>query len=385
MNVAELLFSLVRAALCGTTVDAKTIDCLDSDTLCALYKLSDSHDIAHILGQSLSKLGLLDKGEVSVNFRRKAMLAVSRYEQLNYELNRICEALEEAQIPFVPLKGSVIRKYYPEPWMRTSCDIDVLVHEEDLMKAVACLEETLGYTRGRQGRHDIPLRSAGGVLLELHYDLVEDDAANAASEVLKNVWSMVASRDGKTYWQEMPDALYYFYHVAHMAKHIQQGGCGIRPFVDLWFLDNSSADSKQRDTLLKKGNLLQFSRVASKLSRVWLANVPHDIVTEKLENYIFRGGVYGTMSNSIAVQQQRRGGKLKYLLSKVFITYGTIKYHYPILQKCPWLMPVMQVRRWCKLVFCGHARRTVQELSYNQKVPKSQAEEVRLFLEEVGL
>ena len=45
-----------------------------------------------------------------------------------------CNALEKAQIPFVPLKGSVIRKYYPEAWMRTSSDIDVLVHKEDVEK-----------------------------------------------------------------------------------------------------------------------------------------------------------------------------------------------------------------------------------------------------------
>ena len=48
-------------------------------------------------------------------------------------------------------------------------------------------------------------------------------------------------------------------------------------------------------------------------------------------------------------------------------------------------MPLMQVRRWCKLVFCGHARRVARELSYNQKVPKTQAEKTRLFLEEIGL
>lgn len=48
------------------------------------------------------------------------MIAIYRYEKINYELNRLRSALNEAQIPFIPLEGSVLRQYYPEPWMRTS-------------------------------------------------------------------------------------------------------------------------------------------------------------------------------------------------------------------------------------------------------------------------
>ena len=151
MRTTEIMFSLIRFVLCGGSVDAKMQNCLDADTLCALYDLSDAHDLAHILGQGLSKLGFLDDSEVSVKFRRKAILAVSRYERLDYERRRICETLEAAEISFLPLKGSVIRQYYPEAWMRTSCDVDILVHEDDLFDAVTYIEETLGYIRGAQG------------------------------------------------------------------------------------------------------------------------------------------------------------------------------------------------------------------------------------------
>ncbi|MDO5139153.1 MAG: nucleotidyltransferase family protein, partial [Oscillospiraceae bacterium] len=33
----------------------------------------------------------------------------------------ICSALDNGNIDYVPLKGSVIKDLYPEPWMRTSC------------------------------------------------------------------------------------------------------------------------------------------------------------------------------------------------------------------------------------------------------------------------
>ena len=378
-----IFFALLRCAIFGKILTKRETKFCAESTLLDLLKVAEEHDVVHLAVLGLKNNSMLT--ERNATLEKVLFHAVSRYERLDYERKRICEALENAKIPFLPLKGSVIREYYPEAWMRTSCDVDILVHEEDLLKAVNYLEETLGYTRGAQGRHDIPLRSAAGVNLELHYDLMEAEAANAASQVLKNVWNTAVPKEGKTYWQEMPDDMFYFYHIAHMAKHIQQGGCGVRPFIDLWFLEQKQADTKKRDAILKEGKLLQFAAVARKLSQVWLGNADHDTVTQKLENFVLRGGVYGTFENKITVQQQKRGGKMRYVLSKILIPYDVIKYHYPVLQKHRWLMPFMQVRRWCKLIFCGHAHRTIQEMSYNQKIPKSQAEEVRLFLEEVGL
>ena len=54
----------------------------------------------------------------------------------------------------------------------------------------------------------------------------------------------------------MTDEMFYFYHIAHMAKHFEEGGCGIRPFIDLWTLDNiKDVDHDKRDELLSRGNL----------------------------------------------------------------------------------------------------------------------------------
>ena len=379
----QILFALLRCAICGAELTSEEKNSYSLEQLSEVLEIAKMHDIAHLVIFVLKQSDMLI---AEYGFLGQELLgAVFRYERLEYERKCVCEALEEAEIPFMPLKGAVIRRYYPEPWMRTSCDIDVLVHEEDLGKAVACLEEKLGYSKGAQGRHDIPLRSASGVNLELHYDLVESDVANDAAKVLEQVWDVAMPKEDKVYWQEMPDELFYFYHIAHMAKHIQQGGCGVRPCIDLWLLDKQTENTQRREALLKEGNLSRFVAVARRLSKVWMEDAPHDEITEKLENYILQGGVFGALSNKIAIAQQKRGGKLGYVLSKVFVPYDVIKYHYPILQKRPWLTPFMQVRRWCKLIFCGHARRTMQELSYNQNLPKSQAEEVRLFLEDVGL
>lgn len=222
--------------------------------------------------------------------------------------------------------------------------------------------------------------------MELHYDLIADGEANKSAAVLRNVWDAVVVREGSGYWYEMPDNLFYFYHIAHMAKHFEYGGCGIRPFIDLWIFDHiDGVDTEKRDILLREGNLLTFANVARKLSCIWFDKEQHDAVTQQMEEFILRGGVYGTNTNRIIVQQQKRGGRIKYALSKIFIPYDVIKFHYPILQKYRWLTPIMEVRRWCKLVFCGHLNRTVKELKYNSSISTTKAENAKKFLSDIGL
>ena len=87
-----------------------------------------------------------------------------------------------------------------------------------------------------------------------------------------------------------------------------------------------------------------------------------------MEDYILRGGVYGNNENRISVQQQKKGGQIRYALTKIFLPYSEIKFHYPILQKHKWLTLFMEVRRWFKLIFCGHAKRTLNELKFNQTI-----------------
>jgi len=384
-NANYILFSILRSALNGNQMGESDKALVTQEILPDLINTAKKHDIAHLIA-----LGLLNNKLVNDDTKALAQKivfkAVYRFEKLNYELERVCQALELARIPFITLKGSVIRKYYPEPWMRTSCDIDILVHKEDLKTAVSYLVDNLNFTEHRQNSHDVSLYSQNGVHIELHYDLVEDGLVNLSSNVLVNVWDTAAVVDGSNYRYNMTDDMFYFYHIAHMAKHFKSGGCGIRPFIDLWILDNiDNVDTAKRNSLLKKGELLQFANAAQKLSRAWFDNQPLDAVTEKMQNYIICGGVYGSKENRIAIQQQKRGGKIKFALSRIFLSYNDIKFYYPVLQKHRWLTPFMQVCRWFNILFGGNAKRSIDELTYSQNISKTQADEIKAFLYTIGL
>lgn len=384
-ETSKVMFALLRSAVCGDLLSSEEVSLYSPDILPKITLLAQKHDVIHLIVFALKKNGLLDGS--NKNLESKMLTAVYRCEKLKYELTKLCAALEQAEIPFIPLKGSVLRQYYPEPWMRTSCDIDVLVHAEDLQSTVSYLADNLGYRRESQNSHDISMFTQGGVYIEVHYDLVEDGRVNSAAEVLKSIWNVAVKRAECNYQYEMPDEMFYFYHIAHMAKHfVSTGGCGIRPFLDIWVLNHRiDFDREKREKLLFDGGLDVFAKQAELLSEVWFGNAEHTEITRQMEEYILRGGVYGTTTNRVAVQQQKKGGKVRYALSKIFIPYDAIKFHYPILQKHKWLTPIMEVRRWGKLIFCGHLKRTVKELKYNSTISEDAAAETRTLLKNVGL
>ena len=76
---------------------------------------------------------------------------------------------------------------------------------------------------------------------------------------------------------------------------------------------------------------------------------------------------------------------MKYLFSRVFLPYDSIKFHYPILEKHRWLMPFMQVRRWFKLIFLGGLKRSVNEISINATLSKEQQDSTQQLLKQLGL
>lgn len=383
-KIIRVMMDLIAYEVCGKEIGKAQYELTDEE-LAKLYKLSKSHDLAHLVGDALIKNDLIGDGEIKAKFQKQMMLAVYRYEKINYELGRLRKVLNEAEIPFIPLKGSVLRKYYPEPWMRTSCDIDVLVHESDLERAASALTTAAGYKADSKGSHDVGMFSDGGVHLELHYSLIEDKIVGSVADILQNAWEKASPvSDNSEY--VFGDDMFFFYHTAHMAKHFINGGCGIRPFIDIWVLNHRVSFSREkRDALLAKGGLLTFAKQSESLSEAWLGNGEHTDITRRMQDYLLKGGVYGTTANRVSVQQIRKGGKLRYAFSRIWLPYDVLKFHYPSLEGKRWLLPIFEVRRWFKLIFCGGAKRSVNELKLNSSMTSEVQTETKVMLHQLHI
>ena len=353
-TVEKVFFALICSEINGGELCEEIKNLITPEMQPVLFKISKQHDLAHLVGDALDKNGLLTDGsEAKKRFLQERNMAVYRYEQQQYELEQICAVLEGAEIPFIPLKGAVIRQYYPDPWMRTSCDIDILVKEEDLEPAIRELKEKLSYEESTRGSHDVNLFAPSGVHLELHFSLTESDGR--WKSLLTDVWQKTL--DGWQYYFVMSNQMFYLYHIVHMAIHMRTGGCGVKPFLDLWILKAKNFfDEDTLENLLRKGEISAFNKEAVKLSNVWFGGAESDGVSLALEQYILQGGVYGTIENRVAVQQAKKGGKLAYLLSRIFVDFHELSIKYPSLKKRKYLFPFYQMYRWFDLLIHKKSR-----------------------------
>lgn len=346
----QLFFALLRSAV--TESEQPCCALPSKESLLSLFALAKSQDLAHLIGGALEKCGILPDGQIRERFSREQMLALYRYRRMDYEYGRICTLFEEEGIDYIPLKGSVLRTLYPEPWMRTSCDIDLLIKEEQIAPALALLKSRLHCkTDGKRTFHDVHVHTESGIHLELHYNLKED--LEPMDQVLLKVWDYALPDQERPHrYLQSPEYL-VFHQIAHAAYHFVKGGCGVRPLLDLWLLKKKTCyDQEKLSALLKEAELTLFAEKLFLLMEVWFENKEHSALTTKMESYILDAGVYGSVENAVAMGQSAEGGRVRYLLSRIFMPYKKLKERYPVLKKHPLLFPFVSVYRWFKILFC---------------------------------
>lgn len=377
----KLLSDVIKSGVCGTPL---TISSLSDEEAKKLYLLAKKQGLAHIVGDVLCRHALLTDQKTKSAFEKEAFATVCHYELMKKDIQFLCALFDEVKIPYLPLKGTVLREYYPSPWMRNSCDIDILVKPEDHARAKAVLLEK-GYRFCVENAINAAFDSPSGIHFELHYRLVKETVLPLAAKTINNAWLYAEPVAENSLCYKMSDPVFYLYHIAHMAKHYLQGGCGMRPFLDLWILNHCvEHDEAARKNLIAECNLAAFSAAAEALSEVWFGDGVQTKTTLDMERFVMEGGVYGTVKNNISIQQAKKGGKLRYALARIFIPYDTLKYTYPVLQKHKWLLPVCQIRRWFRLVFGGGIKRSMRKLSLNSSISADKKRDTNRHLKELG-
>ena len=342
-QVSEFMTQLLKSEIAEEELCCEKKIALTDKFLIDLLVLSRKHQVAHIVASALSNNGYLEKSPQKGEFLNEIYTAVYAQEKMNEVFEEISSAFQLNEIPYIPLKGLVIRGLYPQPWMRTSCDIDILVKEKDINRAEKVIMSLGGYKKTGESKHDVIFKSENGIVLELHYKLLGNKKSPLYVKELSKVWEMAEPDPVNKFRFNLSDDIFYYYHIMHMAKHFRIGGCGIRPFIDLWLIEKTNRDFSGAKRMLEKGNIDIFADNAVKLSRVWFSNEKHSGTTAKMQDFIIEAGSFGSHKTRLIANSQRSGGKLKFIFSRVFVPYSYLKRDYPILEKCPILTP------WCEI------------------------------------
>ncbi len=337
---------------------------LDDKALNMLYSLSCNHDMCHLVASALEKRNLINsKSELGRKFEKEKLKSVYRNMLSNNGLEESCSVLEDAEIDYLPLKGAVIRSLYPEEWMRISRDTDILIHRNDLDRAVEIFKNK-GYDDRGRDFHDHHLVSPQKCHLELHFSIEEKQ--EKADAVLNKVWENSYLKE--SFRWAMSNEFFMFYAIAHAAFHFVAGGCGIRSLIDLHLMEKKLCfDQSKLEQFLTDAELNDFYRGIQALNRVWFEGEKHSPVTAKTEKYIITGGAFGTKSNISVAGQIKQGGKVKYFVSRIFMPKRELQIKYPKLKKYPILLPYYEVCRWFGLLSKNGLSNAKGELGSSQE------------------
>ena len=382
-DVQNCFISLIRNVVVGAELPANFKVC----DLADLYKLSKKQDMAHIIAYGLKKNTLIDLGSDlwKKYYNKQYSLAQFRVANLDHECEKVCSVLEEAGIDHLPLKGAVIRRLYPESWMRISCDIDILVHEEDIRKAETVLIEKLrckvksdGYLHG----HDDQIRTPNGFVIELHFILSE--SKDKALSCLNDIWDYVSVVDGKKYQYRMNDEMFYLYHIYHASKHFRYGGCGVKTVLDTWVINHKlGLNSANCGDLIEQSGLLKFAKMIESISEKWFSGIDNDDYID-LEEYIFSGGVYGSGNHVSAKQTRADSKRLKYTFQRAFPPYSFMCERYCQLRGKPLLLPYYWFKRLVAAFGKQNSKRTKAEIK-TAWLEKEKSKKIKAMFDELGL
>ncbi|MBR5311856.1 MAG: nucleotidyltransferase family protein [Clostridia bacterium] len=380
-EVQQILTEILCDAVNETGKNEVLKQKITPDILLSVYYLAKKHDLAHLISNFVYR----NEIEIAPEFRQKLQLeefmAAYRYEQTEYTFKEICSAFDEAKIPYIPLKGSVIRPYYPCGNMRTSCDIDILIYEDDLETAINCLK-AIEYCCGEQNYRDVSLYSPNQIHLELHFNIQENK--DNLDAVLKDVWEYAVLANNFQY--RLSEAFFVFHIFAHMTYHFLSGGCGIRSLLDIWVMEHKMGITYTcAKDLLTRAGIYQFAAEISKLADRCFTLSDRDTFSDPILDYIFQGGVYGSIENHIAAKKSKYKTRTAYALNRLFLPYKSMMDVYPFLKKAPFLLPFCWTARWIKAVADGKSGRIALEMSYANHMTEEKIKEIEGIFSRLGL
>lgn len=306
------------------------------------------------------------------------------------------------------LKGSIIRDYYPEPYMRSMGDVDFFMEKPDILRIRSAIIEN-GFSAGMQGINSHYVFEKYGVVdIEIHSD-IEPIKSNYGKDIFAkifpdatsiqdamNIWEHTLPFKGSSYMLQLTSEYHYLYVIMHMLRHFISAGTGIRSFIDLWVMNHHYGNTWDRvalNELLDKFGLLSFEQYAVALADRWFeldvsgwsAIEIEEETLDAMEDYILESGTYGRWDNKMMKDMSHdtsQSSKISYVLGRVFKPLSSMQDFYPILNKAPILLPVMWVRRGLHLAI-KKKDISMRKLRAVASVDQAQADNLKALFEKL--
>ena len=342
-KTSEVLIYLASCMVNQEEVDPKIIASVD---LSELYALADAHQLTAVIAFALEAAGVRDD-----RFLQERLKAVSSEVNFDRERARILKAFEAKQIWYMPLKGVILKSFYPKTGMRQMSDNDILFDHEragDVREIMASLDyETEIYDEGhRDDYRKLPIFH-----FEMHRVLFDEKTLpESLYRYYRDVKRLLIKDSGNHYGYHMSDEDFYLYMIAHEYKHFAWGGTGLRSLLDTYvYLKKHSGtlDWEYIKTEAEKLGIADFEKRNRALARSVFHAGDIQKLSEKeteLLDYFIESEAYGSTPHAIR-NYSRHVGMFRYVMQRVFLPMEAVKKYYPFFYRHKLLLPILPIYR----------------------------------------
>lgn len=376
-KTSEFLIYLMACSLQGTKPEETLLANIDME---ALLRLAKAHSVSAMVCMALEQTDAFQHAAETTRLKwlDAKNKAVRKNMLLDAERHQLEKEFAEHGIWYMPLKGSILKDWYPKFGMREMADNDILFDPAG-RKQVREIFQNRSYktVSFRKGNHDV-YEKAPIYNFEMHVSLF-NGTYKELTEQYENVKERLLPVDGTAYQFAFTPEDFYVFVLAHAHKHYSHSGTGIRTLADIYIVNQKLGGTmnwEYVDSELRGLGIFSYERESRELAQklFGIAELPTKANLSEAEQqmlaYYLGASTYGTIENRTLNQMQKLqpdGGaitahtKRKYLLSRIFPGREWCKACAPTVYKYPVLLPFFWVWR---LAVKGVKRRDIakQEL-----------------------
>lgn len=352
----------------------------------AAYLFGDCQQILPVLYYGACKTEQFIQSDSLMQYMQKCVSYNELSERQMNVLSEIGRMFSEAGIGYMPLKGSILKRCYPEADMRMMSDCDILIQPGKFEQADEILLKA-GYTAYDRTSNVYEYDSPDKVGVELHKTLIPPEQRDLyAYYGEEGGWQLAHPTDTPCLY-EMKNEDFFVFIFTHFVKHYRGLGAGIKFILDFRVFETAHPDMDReyiRGELAKLGLDVFYGHI-ERLMAVWFDGAPEDEMSEHLTKRLFDSQVYGTEKRGVisdAYLEKKTGDadgsgktsgsiKLKRWLSLFFLPYANMCYKYEVLKKWPILLPLFWIVRGFDMLF--NRRHRIAEVRRSNEVINDKA------------
>lgn len=376
-KTSEFLIYLMACSLQGTKPEEALLANIDME---ALLRLAKAHSVSAMVCMALEQTDAFQHAAETTRLKwlDAKNKAVRKNMLLDAERHQLEKEFAEHGIWYMPLKGSILKDWYPKFGMREMADNDILF-DASKRKEVKAIFQGRGYTvKGYNKSNHDEYEKPPIYNFEMHVSLFHG-MYKELTEQYENVKERLLPVDGTAYQFAFTPEDFYVFVLAHAHKHYSHSGTGIRTLADIYIMNQKLGGTlnwEYVDSELRGLGILSYEHESRELAQklFGIAKLPTEANLSEAEQqmlaYYLGASTYGTIENRTLNQMQKLqpdGGaitahtKRKYLLSRIFPGREWCKACAPTVYKYPVLLPFFWVWR---LVYRGitNRKKVTQEI-----------------------